>query len=77
MLLLLQAAGLQAPIVDGVRAYATVSYQAAFAGGILMSVVNLTGSSQRATTGASTGATPTTDAADTLGLTTDALPSEE
>lgn len=77
MLLLLQGAGVFVVTPAGERAYANISYAATFAGAIVMSVVNTTDGSMSTTHGAAPGLTPTTSATDTLGLTTDAYPTEE
>lgn len=77
MLLLLQGVGVQAPVVAGVRAYANITYAATHTGSIVLSVVNATDGSMSTTHGAAPGLTPTTSATDTLGLTTDAYPTEE
>lgn len=52
LLLLLLGAGNQAPIVDGVRAYATVSYAAVNPTESALSLVNSTTDSVTATTNA-------------------------
>lgn len=77
MLLLLQGAGIQAPVVDGIRAYANVSYLAVTGGALSFSLVGVTDGGVTTTTGADVAMRPTTNTDGSTGATTDALPTEE
>ena len=77
MLLLLQGAGIQAPVVDGVRAYATVMYSAVTGAGVGFSLVGVTDGGVTTTTGAEVSQRPTTGADTSTTATTGATPSEE
>ena len=77
MLLLLQGAGIQAPVVDGVRAYANIGYSAVTGAGTGFSLVGVTDGGVTTTTGAEVSQRPTTNTDGSTTATTGALPSEE